>query len=200
MNARLARALATAGMLAAAGCSGAARERSAWPGCDAFPEQLAAQRAWESAGRPLGSDGDADGRVCEALASRDRPSSGLNSPRGGQAKTSGCQRTSRVVSVGLNRTRYRHILHHIQTAVRRGWPAVLAINREGASERRERMLEGVRTRPGYDRDEWPMAFARRSYRADVAYVPSAENRSAGAVVGIKLGGFCDGTRFRVVGY
>ena len=37
-----------------------------------------------------------------------------------------------------------------------------------------------------DRDEYPMSMGRRTWRADVAYVPSSENRSAGAVVGIKL--------------
>lgn len=200
-NSARAAALGGLAVLAAAGCSGEYPQRSAWAGCDAFTEQPAAQRAWERAGRPSGSDGDGDRRVCEALASRGSSSSGpRSSSSGGRAKTTGCRRTSQVVSVGLNRTRYRHILAHIRSAVHRGWPAVLRINREGASERRERLLEGIPTRPGHDRDEWPMAFGRRSYRADVAYVPSAENRSAGSVVGIKLGRFCDGTRFRVVGY
>jgi hypothetical protein len=32
--------------------------------------------------------------------------------------------------------------------------------------------------------------------ADVAYVPSKENRSHGSSLGGKLRGFCDGTRFR----
>jgi hypothetical protein len=34
----------------------------------------------------------------------------------------------------------------------------------------------------------------------VRYVPSAENRSHGSVLGIKLRRFCDGTRFRYVFY
>jgi len=37
-------------------------------------------------------------------------------------------------------------------------------------------------------------------RADVAYVPSAENRSHGSTMGIKLRRFCDGTRFRYAFY
>jgi hypothetical protein len=36
--------------------------------------------------------------------------------------------------------------------------------------------------------------------ADVAYVPSAENRSHGSRLGIKLRRYCDGTRFRYVFY
>ena len=51
-----------------------------------------------------------------------------------------------------------------------------------------------------DRDEYPPALARGSYRADVAYVPSSENRSHGARMGIKLRRFCNGTRFRYVFY
>ena len=33
------------------------------------------------------------------------------------------------------------------------------------------------------------------WKADVAYVPSKENRSHGSALGAKLRGFCDGTRF-----
>ena len=51
-----------------------------------------------------------------------------------------------------------------------------------------------------DRDEYPPAVARGSYRADVAYVPSSENRSHGSVLGLKLRRYCDGTRFRYVFY
>jgi hypothetical protein len=80
--------------------------------------------------------------------------------------------------------------------------SVLSINRAGADERRDRLLDEGRypTRPGMDGDEWPMAFARRSWRAHVAYVPSGQNRGAGASVGFKLRRYCDGTRFRVIGY
>jgi hypothetical protein len=45
-----------------------------------------------------------------------------------------------------------------------------------------------------------MAFARKSWRAHVAYVPSGENRGAGASIGIKLRRYCDGVRFKVIGY
>jgi hypothetical protein len=34
----------------------------------------------------------------------------------------------------------------------------------------------------------------------VRYVPSAENRSHGSTLGIRLRGFCNGTRFRYVFY
>jgi hypothetical protein len=68
------------------------------------------------------------------------------------------------------------------------------------------------TRPGYDRDEYPPAVGRgrgkglrrgthpRGWKADLRYIPSAENRSHGSTLGIKLRRFCDGTRFRYVFY
>ena len=77
---------------------------------------------------------------------------------------------------------------------------MLVLNRPGADTRRSRLLRRFATRRGMDRDEYPPALARGSYRADVAYVPSSENRSHGARMGIKLRRFCNGTRFRYVFY
>lgn len=130
----------------------------------------------------------------------------------GEAKTTGCRRTKKVVEIGLSSTKYPNVLAHIRRAVKEGWPEVAQINRVGAEERRERLLRDIPTRPGYDRDEWPPAMGRgkgkglergshpTGWRAHVEYVPSAENRSAGAVMGTKLRQYCDGVRFRVVGY
>jgi len=86
------------------------------------------------------------------------------------------------------------------------------LNRRGADARRDRLLGGFPTRAGFDRDEYPPAVGRgrgkglrrgtrpRGWKADVRYVPSSENRSHGATLGIKLRRFCDGTRFRYVFY
>lgn len=111
-----------------------------------------------------------------------------------------CEHTARVVPVGLSKTKYPHVLAHAERAAAKGYGHVWTLNRLGADARRDRLLAGIPTRPGYDRDEAPMAVGRRSWRADVEYVPSSENRSAGSVAGIKLRRFCDGTRFRYVGY
>ena len=62
------------------------------------------------------------------------------------------------------------------------------------------MLARSPTRPGHDRDAYPMAARRASWRAGVEYVPSAENRAAGSVVGVKLRRYCNGTRFAYSGY
>jgi hypothetical protein len=86
------------------------------------------------------------------------------------------------------------------------------LNRRGADARRERLLRGIPTRDGFDRDEYPPAVGRgkgrglergrhpRGWKADVRYVDSHENESHGSVLGIKLRRFCDGTRFRYVFY
>ena len=38
---------------------------------------------------------------------------------------------------------------------------------------RDQLLQGIPTKPGYDRDEAPAAVLRRKVKADVRYVPSA---------------------------
>jgi hypothetical protein len=155
---------------------------------------LAAAAALAGCGTGLLADGAADpAEPPRAIA--DRPSRAE-----GDVAGRACQRTNRVVEVGISATRYPRVLAHIDAAVRAGWPRVLRIRRDGADGRRDRALRGIPTRPGYDRDEWPMAMARSDWRAHVAYVPSGENRGAGASVGLKLRRWCDGTRFTVLGY
>ena len=119
-----------------------------------------------------------------------------------------CTTPRAVVSLYFSRSKYPHIRAHALAAIRKGWPAVLVLNRNGATQRRNRLLRGIRTRRGYDRDEYPPAVGRgRGYhlesgsgptgwRADVAYVASRENRSHGSSMGGKLRKYCDGTRFR----
>ena len=111
-----------------------------------------------------------------------------------------CARPGGVAAIGFSATKYPHIRRHYLRAVRRGWPRVLVLNRSGADSRRDRLLDAYPTRPGYDRDEYPPAVGRGRSPADVAYVPSSENRSHGATMGVKLRRFCDGTRFRYVFY
>ena len=88
----------------------------------------------------------------------------------------------------------------------------MVINRKGADARRDRLLEDIPTRAGFDRDEYPAAVGRGKangdqrglvrginpvgWMADVAYVPSSENRSHGSSLGAKLRPFCDGTKFQ----
>jgi Deoxyribonuclease NucA/NucB len=119
---------------------------------------------------------------------------------GSDAPRRDCVAPERLVAISFSATKYPNVRRHFRAAVARGWPRTLVLNRDGADERRERLLESRATRPGMDRDEYPPAVGRDDWRADVAYVPSAENRSHGATLGLKLRRFCDGTRFRYVFY
>jgi hypothetical protein len=119
-----------------------------------------------------------------------------------------------VQNITFSKTKYPNIRKHFLAALRKGWPRTLVLNRTGADKRRARLLEGVVTKPGYDRDEYPPAVGRgrgrgtgltrgsdpTGWRANVALVPSSENRSHGSSMGLKLRRFCSGTKFRYVFY
>ena len=87
--------------------------------------------------------------------------------------TRDCTRPSGVAAISFSATRYPNIRRHFLRALRQGWPRVLTLHRPGADDRRDELLSDV---------------------------PSSENRSHGAVLGIKLRRFCEGTRFRYVFY
>ena len=116
------------------------------------------------------------------------------------AERPSCVRPGAVVPIGFSATKYPHIRRHYERAVSAGFPPVLVVHRAGTDVRRDRLLRTTKTRRGLDRDEYPPAVGRTSVRASVAYVPSSENRSHGATLGLKLRRYCDGTRFRYVFY
>ena len=123
-----------------------------------------------------------------------------------------CVKPSGVQNISFSATKYPTIRRRFLDALRLGWPRTLVLNRRGADARRDRLLTSFPTRDGFDRDEYPPAVGRgrgkgltrgtspRGWKADVAYVPSSENRSHGSTMGTKLRRFCDGTRFRYVFY
>ena len=111
-----------------------------------------------------------------------------------------CARPAAVQPISFSATKHPAIRAHVEAAIAQGWPAVLTLERDGADDRRERLLRDVLTRPGHDRDEYPPAVGRHAWRASVRLVPSSENRSHGATLGLKLRRFCDGTRFSYVFY
>jgi hypothetical protein len=176
--------------------------------CADYPNQAAAQRAADT------RDADGDGIYCENLPCPCSTKSGSSSDEHHDqpAKRRVCVKPKRVQPIGFSATRDPHIRRHVRDALRRGWPRILVLNRRGADARRERLLEAFAVRDGYDRDEYPPAVGRgrgegltrgrdpTGWKADVAYVPSSENRSHGSVRGIKLRRFCDGTRFTYVFY
>jgi hypothetical protein len=171
--------------------------------CSDYPNQAAAQRAHDT------RDADGDGIYCESLPCP------CSTSRGGTPQhtpTHSCTKPHAVQRITFSRTKYPNIRRHFIDAVKKGWPTILVLNRQGASARRDRLLESYPTRTGYDRDEYPPAVGRgrghglergsdpRGWKADVEYVPSRENRSHGSSLGLKLRRFCNGTRFRYVFY
>lgn len=188
-------AAVAAGALLAIAWSGA--EASAWPGCDSFDTQPAAQAYWESHGRPAEADGDDDGRVCESL------------PAGGRR---GCERSRDIVTVRLSRSRYPESTLHFEVAWRQGAPRRYTIARGSADDNRDAWdryvpagVDADRDGEADDRDEVPMAFTREGGRkarngrpaSHIAYVDAPDNRGAGSFIGGKLRRYCNGQRFRV---
>src|SRR4051794_35153087 len=174
--------------------------------CSDYASQAAAQRAHDT------RDADGDGLYCESLPCPclSGTGSGPSAPSAPAPAAShpSCTRPRRTVALDFSAARYPHIRAHYLAALRRGWPRILVLNRPGAGARRERLLSDMPTRPGMDRDEYPPAVGRgmppevvrgahpRGWKADVAYVPSGENRSQGAVMGAELRPYCNGTRFQ----
>lgn len=116
----------------------------------------------------------------------------------------GCDKPSVPIRVVFSKDDYPHIIRHIKKSWDLGYPKVLKVNREGADRRRDKLL-GRRdangdllypTRDGFDRDEAPAAVLRGKVDADVEYVESSENRSAGASLGGQISGYCDGTKVK----
>jgi hypothetical protein len=86
-----------------------------------------------------------------------------------------CARVDRIVVVRISEARYPKTADHVDDAIRAGQPRRLTLDRRGAAQRREDALQGIATRRGYDRDEYPPAESRQGGKgADVRYVPSAD--------------------------
>ncbi len=176
--------------------------------CADYPNQASAQRAADT------RDPDGDGIYCESLPCPCSSASGGSGDTGGDqhkdTNPEGCTRPRAMQRLVFGAAKYPHIRAHFRAAVSNGWPRQLVVNRPHADDRRDRLLEDVPTRPGFDRDEYPPAVGRgkgpglqrgsdpRGWKADVRYVESSENRSHGSSMGAKLRAYCNGTRFRYV--
>ena len=185
--------------------------------CADYSTQADAQRAADT------RDADGDGVYCESLPCPCSSGSGTAQPPppapppppppAAKAKSS-CTRPSTVQKLLFSSAKYPNIKAHTLAAIAKGWPRVMVLNRKGTDARRDRLLDLIPTKAGFDRDEYPAAVGRGKpngrqrglvrginpigWLADVQYVPSSENRSHGSSLGAKLRRFCDGTRFRYV--
>jgi hypothetical protein len=150
------------------------------------------------------------GAVTFACAIALIPFLGYSSGSTASAGFRGCVKPDGVQRLVFSTADYPNVHRHYLAAVAAGWPRTQVVNRPNADERRDRLLRDIPTRPGMDRDEYPAAALRgkgrglrrgrspRGWKADVADVPSTENRSHGATLGSAIRSFCDGTKVRYV--
>jgi len=180
--------------------------------CADYTTQAEAQRAGDT------RDADGDGVLCEALPC---PCLGAGSsspppPPPPPVTSPSCRRPATVQRLVFSSSKYPNIKAHTLAAIAQGWPRILVLNRPGAAQRRDRLLQesGLASRADEDRDEYPPAVGRGrannnqkglvrginplGWMADVKYVPDRENQSHGSSLGAKLRGLCNGTRFRYV--
>lgn len=95
--------------------------------------------------------------------------------------------------------KYPETAKHIQEAIAKGKSDICTIDRDSADENREESLDGIPTKKGYDRDEWPMAICAEGGKgADVKYISPKDNRGAGSWVGNQLEDYPDGTKVKFV--
>ena len=167
--------------------------------CSGFSSQAAAQNFFISHGGPgsdpYNLDGDGDGVACESLPCPCSTSGG-GSGGGGHPSPSHCRRPGHDIRITFSKSDYPNIIRHIKHSWRIGYPKRLVIWRKGANRRRDQLLQGIPTKRGYDRDEAPAAVLRKKVRADVRYVRSGENRSAGSSLGSQISGYCNGVHVR----
>jgi len=98
----------------------------------------------------------------------------------------------------LPSNRYPKTALHMEHAFKKGFTHICTIDRKGVRENRKHSLQGIATKKGYDRDEYPMAMCKEGgVGADVELIPSADNRGAGSWVSHQLSGLKDGTKVRI---
>jgi hypothetical protein len=130
--------------------------------CADYSTQAQAQRAADT------RDADGDGIYCESLPCPCSAGSGATTaptpapPPPSASLTPTCSRPSGVQRLLFSAAEYPNIKSHTEAAIVKGWPRILVLNRPGADERRDRLLEdsGLAPRPDEDRDEYPPAVGR----------------------------------------
>lgn len=98
----------------------------------------------------------------------------------------------------VDSTKYPQTAEHIRIAIKKGMPEYVTLGRDEASDRRKESLKGIKTRPEYDRDEWPMAcFIEGGAGADVCYIDRGDNRGSGSNIGQQMRGIPNGSMIRL---
>jgi hypothetical protein len=147
--------------------------------------------------------------------SRTRFPKGLDpEAEGANALATACTLPHHVVNLRFSRAKYPNIATQTRSAISRGWPSIMVLNRPAVRARVERLFSGLDRLDTLDQNQYPPSIGRGrpngeerglirgvdplGWMADIRAVPSAENRSQGFVLGVRLARFCDGTRFRFV--
>lgn len=103
------------------------------------------------------------------------------------------------VTVTFPSQKYPTVAEHIKDAIANGKPDTCTIDRDGAEQNRKESLDGIPTKKGYDRDEYPMAMCEEGgHDADVEYIRPKENRGAGSWFANQVEDYPDGTVIKIV--
>ena len=103
------------------------------------------------------------------------------------------------VEVTISKSDYPETCSHIEDAINKGHEQFVTIDRKMAASNRAESLSGVLTKPGFDRDEWPMAmFSEGGKGADIRYINPSDNRGAGSAIGNALKEYPDGTIVKII--
>jgi hypothetical protein len=120
-----------------------------------------------------------------------------NSPATTVTKTA--PTTSYAKIIYLPSSRYPETAKHIEAAEKAGKSKVCTLDRKDVTEHRKESLAGVPTKPGYDRDEFPMAFCKEGgYNANIMYISPSDNRGAGSWISHQVSGLPDGTKIEIL--
>lgn len=104
-----------------------------------------------------------------------------------------------VVVVEFPSEKYPETAQHIREAISRGESDICTIERKKADERRSESLQGIPTKKGYDRDEFPLAMCEEGGEgSDVKYISPSDNRGAGSWFGNRVEDYPDGTKVKIV--
>ena len=125
--------------------------------CSDFPDQGAAQSYFIQHGGP-GSDPaglDDDGVACESLPCPCSSATGGGGGGGGKPTQPHCRRPGNDIRITFSKSSYPNIISHIKYSWRVGYPKRLVIWRKGADQRRDRLLPGIPTKPGFESRRGP---------------------------------------------
>jgi hypothetical protein len=161
--------------------------------CSDYATQAEAQRAADT------RDGDGDGIYCESLPCPclkpggsspppppappppPRPPARPAAPPPPAVTPQGsCSRPATVQRLRFSATKYPNIKAHVEEAIAKGWPRVMVLNRPGADQRRDRLLQNILPSLGLTATSTPRRSAADARTAICVASCAGSTRSAGS--------------------